>query len=223
MKETNSESLLLRLCPFPPAFYFSHHAFILRFVVCFFSFLLICTRALDTVNVYGALDPNGSWQFAWHLSRQPGDPQSGEGLRRLHFFYYCCYFGGSLDRTSQENFLHESGVHDSVDQLAALTKCIVDVSRVIFIFISIISLSILPAVGIPAPTPFCCCSGTGKPHGGVGEAPGRYSVPPATMAAQGRDASAWKYCWGVVMVLCRTALARSIVLDPIYWNSSNPK
>lgn len=25
------------------------------------------------------------------------------------------------------------------------------------------------------------------------------------------------------MVLCRTALARSIVLDPIYWNSSNPK
>ncbi|NXD84404.1 EFNB2 protein, partial [Halcyon senegalensis] len=44
-----------------------------------------------------------------------------------------------------------------------------------------------------------------------------------TMAARRRDASAWKYCWGVAMVLCRTALARSIVLDPIYWNSSNPK
>ncbi|XP_062370976.1 ephrin-B2 isoform X3 [Cinclus cinclus] len=43
------------------------------------------------------------------------------------------------------------------------------------------------------------------------------------MAARRRDASAWKYCWGAVMVLCRTALARSIVLDPIYWNSSNPK
>ncbi|XP_054239445.1 ephrin-B2 isoform X2 [Indicator indicator] len=43
------------------------------------------------------------------------------------------------------------------------------------------------------------------------------------MAARRRDTSAWKYCWGVVMVLCRTALARSIVLDPIYWNSSNPK
>ncbi|NXO84970.1 EFNB2 protein, partial [Sitta europaea] len=44
-----------------------------------------------------------------------------------------------------------------------------------------------------------------------------------TMAARRRDASAWKYCWGAVMVLCRTALARSIVLEPIYWNSSNPK
>ncbi|NXX56916.1 EFNB2 protein, partial [Scopus umbretta] len=44
-----------------------------------------------------------------------------------------------------------------------------------------------------------------------------------TMAARRRDASAWKYCWGIAMVLCRTALARSIVLDPIYWNSSNPK
>lgn len=33
----------------------------------------------------------------------------------------------------------------------------------------------------------------------------------------------WKYCWGVLMVLCRTAISRSIVLEPIYWNSSNSK
>ncbi|OXB78320.1 UNVERIFIED_CONTAM: hypothetical protein H355_006692 [Colinus virginianus] len=43
------------------------------------------------------------------------------------------------------------------------------------------------------------------------------------MAARRRDASACKYCWGALMVLWRTALAKSIVLDPIYWNSSNPK
>ncbi|XP_047715548.1 ephrin-B2 isoform X1 [Prionailurus viverrinus] len=41
------------------------------------------------------------------------------------------------------------------------------------------------------------------------------------MAAR-RD-SVWKYCWGVLMVLCRTAISRSIVLEPIYWNSSNSK
>ncbi|XP_042553244.1 ephrin-B2 [Dipodomys merriami] len=41
------------------------------------------------------------------------------------------------------------------------------------------------------------------------------------MAAR-RD-SLWKYCWGVLMVLCRTAISRSIVLEPIYWNSSNSK
>nr|KAF6368259.1 ephrin B2 [Myotis myotis] len=41
------------------------------------------------------------------------------------------------------------------------------------------------------------------------------------MAAR-RD-SVWKYCWGVLMVLCRSAISRSIVLEPIYWNSSNSK
>ncbi|XP_025053637.1 ephrin-B2 isoform X4 [Alligator sinensis] len=48
-------------------------------------------------------------------------------------------------------------------------------------------------------------------------------MPPATMAARRGDSSLWKYCWGVAMVLCRTAVARSIVLDPVYWNSTNPK
>ncbi|KAM6179179.1 ephrin-B2 isoform 2-T2 [Erethizon dorsatum] len=38
-----------------------------------------------------------------------------------------------------------------------------------------------------------------------------------------RRDSVWKYCWGVLMVLCRTAISRSIVLEPIYWNSSNSK
>uniref|UniRef100_A0A8B9WGH9 Ephrin B2 n=1 Tax=Bos mutus grunniens TaxID=30521 RepID=A0A8B9WGH9_BOSMU len=38
-----------------------------------------------------------------------------------------------------------------------------------------------------------------------------------------RRNSLWKYCWGVLMVLCRTAISRSIVLEPIYWNSSNSK
>lgn len=48
-------------------------------------FLLLFTRALDTVNVYGALDPNGSWQCEWHLPRQPGDPEQEEGLKRCPF------------------------------------------------------------------------------------------------------------------------------------------
>ncbi|XP_034614077.1 ephrin-B2 isoform X2 [Trachemys scripta elegans] len=43
------------------------------------------------------------------------------------------------------------------------------------------------------------------------------------MAVRRGDSSLWKYCWGALMVLCRTAMARSVVLDPIYWNSSNPK
>ncbi|XP_054989728.1 ephrin-B2 [Sorex araneus] len=38
-----------------------------------------------------------------------------------------------------------------------------------------------------------------------------------------RRDSVWKYCWGLLMVLCRTAISRSIVLEPIYWNSSNSK
>lgn len=42
------------------------------------------------------------------------------------------------------------------------------------------------------------------------------------MARSRRD-SVWKYCWGLLMVLCRTAISRSIVLEPIYWNSSNSK
>lgn len=132
-----------------------------------------------------------------------------------------------MDLTSQEIFLHASGIHDSVDLLAALAKCIVDSYCVIFLkfffIILFFSLSIIPAVGIPGTHPAVAAQVRGKAHGGVGEAPGRDSVPPATMAARRRDASAWKYCWGAVMVLCRTALARSIVLDPIYWNSSNPK
>ncbi|XP_069060363.1 ephrin-B2 isoform X1 [Pleurodeles waltl] len=33
----------------------------------------------------------------------------------------------------------------------------------------------------------------------------------------------WRGCGALFMVLCRTALSTSIVLDPIYWNSSNPK
>ncbi|XP_074048107.1 ephrin-B2 [Macrotis lagotis] len=42
------------------------------------------------------------------------------------------------------------------------------------------------------------------------------------MAAARRD-PVWKYCWGVLVVLLRTAASRSIVLEPIYWNSSNSK
>ncbi|XP_043853278.1 ephrin-B2 isoform X2 [Dromiciops gliroides] len=38
-----------------------------------------------------------------------------------------------------------------------------------------------------------------------------------------RRDSVWKYCWGILMVLFRTAISRSIVLEPIYWNSSNSK
>ncbi|XP_069492679.1 ephrin-B2 isoform X2 [Ambystoma mexicanum] len=33
----------------------------------------------------------------------------------------------------------------------------------------------------------------------------------------------WRGCGALFMVLCRTALSTSIVLEPIYWNSSNPK
>lgn len=60
-----------RACvPFPQRLYFSQHQlFHFTFFKCLF------TRALDTVNVYGALDLNGSWQFERHLPRQPGDPQ----------------------------------------------------------------------------------------------------------------------------------------------------
>ncbi|XP_070607268.1 ephrin-B2 isoform X2 [Erythrolamprus reginae] len=32
-----------------------------------------------------------------------------------------------------------------------------------------------------------------------------------------------KCCWGIWVLLCRTALASSLVLEPIYWNSSNSK
>lgn len=66
-----------------------------------------------------------------------------------------------MDLTSQENFLHASGVHDSVDLLPPLTNCIVDPSRVIFFFIFFLiiiitilsSLSVVPAVGIPGTHP----------------------------------------------------------------------
>lgn len=54
------------------------------------------------------------------------------------FSCYCCYFGGSLDLTSQEIFLHASGIHDSVDLLAALAKCIVDSYCVNFFFLIIL-------------------------------------------------------------------------------------
>ncbi|XP_053563769.1 ephrin-B2 [Bombina bombina] len=40
--------------------------------------------------------------------------------------------------------------------------------------------------------------------------------------ANRRD-SLWKYIWGVWILLVRTAISRSTVLEPIYWNSSNPK
>ncbi|XP_063809268.1 ephrin-B2 [Pseudophryne corroboree] len=40
--------------------------------------------------------------------------------------------------------------------------------------------------------------------------------------ALGRDAL-WKYSLGFWILLVRTAISRSLVLDPIYWNSSNPK
>ncbi|XP_018425060.1 PREDICTED: ephrin-B2 [Nanorana parkeri] len=40
--------------------------------------------------------------------------------------------------------------------------------------------------------------------------------------ALSRD-SLWKYSLGVWILLIRTAISRSLVLDPIYWNSSNPK
>lgn len=42
-----------------------------------------------------------------------------------------------------------------------------------------------------------------------------------TMALSGD--SVWKYSLGVWILLIRTAITRSLVLDPIYWNSSNPK
>ncbi|XP_051025975.1 ephrin-B2, partial [Acomys russatus] len=45
----------------------------------------------------------------------------------------------------------------------------------------------------------------------------------AVAMARSRRDSVWKYCWGLLMVLCRTAISRSIVLEPIYWNSSNSK
>ncbi|XP_040192128.1 ephrin-B2 [Rana temporaria] len=35
--------------------------------------------------------------------------------------------------------------------------------------------------------------------------------------------SVWKYSLGVWILLIRTAISKSLVLDPIYWNSSNPK
>ncbi|KAG8452091.1 hypothetical protein GDO86_004036 [Hymenochirus boettgeri] len=35
--------------------------------------------------------------------------------------------------------------------------------------------------------------------------------------------SVWKYSLGVWILLIRTAISRSLVLDPIYWNSSNSK
>ncbi|XP_063316015.1 ephrin-B2 [Pelobates fuscus] len=35
--------------------------------------------------------------------------------------------------------------------------------------------------------------------------------------------SLWKYSMGVWILLIRTAISRSLVLEPIYWNSSNPK
>ncbi|XP_053311247.1 ephrin-B2 [Spea bombifrons] len=35
--------------------------------------------------------------------------------------------------------------------------------------------------------------------------------------------SLWKYSLGFWILLIRTAISRSIVLEPIYWNSSNPK
>lgn len=52
--------------------------------------------------------------------------------------------------------------------------------------------------------------------------PGVRGAGSAVAMAARRD-SVWKYCWGVLMVLCRTAMSRSIVLEPIYWNSSNSK
>ncbi|XP_029460403.1 ephrin-B2 [Rhinatrema bivittatum] len=33
----------------------------------------------------------------------------------------------------------------------------------------------------------------------------------------------WKHYWGVLLIFLRIAESTSIVLDPIYWNSSNPK
>ncbi|XP_006004210.1 ephrin-B2a [Latimeria chalumnae] len=38
-----------------------------------------------------------------------------------------------------------------------------------------------------------------------------------------RRDSVWKYYWGLLVVLCRTTLSKSEILEPIYWNSSNPK
>lgn len=90
-------------------------------------------------------------------------PQRGRTEALLFFFFcYCYYFGGSLDLTSREIFLHASGIHDSVDLLAALAKCIVDSCCVIFKFF-FYYYSIFPInhtgcwdTGHP---PCCCCSG----------------------------------------------------------------
>lgn len=45
---------------------------------------------------------------------------------------------------------------------------------------------------------------------------------PLCIMALGGD-SVWKYSLGVWILLIRTAISKSLVLDPIYWNSSNPK
>lgn len=65
-------------------------------------------------------------------SKAAGRPPLRGRTEAFAFFCYCCYFGGSLDLTSQEISLRASGIHDSVDLLAALAKCIVDSYCVIF-------------------------------------------------------------------------------------------
>lgn len=57
-----------------------------------------------------------------------------------------------MDLTSQENFLHASGIHDSVDLLTSLTKCIVDLSRVIFLLYFFFPYSSSRLLGYRAPT-----------------------------------------------------------------------
>ncbi|KAM3836865.1 ephrin-B2 isoform 1-T1 [Vipera latastei] len=43
------------------------------------------------------------------------------------------------------------------------------------------------------------------------------------MVARREGSPLGRCCWGIWVLLCRTALASSLVLEPIYWNSSNSK
>lgn len=96
-------------------------------------------------------------------SKAAGRPPLRGRTEAFAFFCYCCYFGGSLDLTSQEISLRASGIHDSVDLLAALAKCIVDSYCVIFFnfffFITLFFRINRPGCWDTGHPPCCCCSG----------------------------------------------------------------
>ncbi|XP_028584000.2 LOW QUALITY PROTEIN: ephrin-B2 [Podarcis muralis] len=61
--------------------------------------------------------------------------------------------------------------------------------------------------------------GVGEP---LGQDPAAAAAPP-TMVARRGGSPFGRCCWGIWVLLCRTVLASSLVLEPIYWNSSNSK